>query len=138
MPDLSLSPDYLERLIVKLRAVQGREDVTDADSGSNASDDNMIDALQDTPGDLSREELREEINGLSPGQQAELVALMWTGRGDAESEDWANTVELAASRRENSVAHYILSEPLAADFWAEGLEKLGVGVSSDEASPPSR
>ncbi len=137
MADLTLSPDYIGRLIVKMRAVQGREGVTDADSGSNPADDNMIDALQNTPGDLSREELREEINGLSPEEQAELVALMWTGRGDAEPEDWAGTIELAASRRETPAAHYLMSEPLAADFWADGLDKLGLGVPiGDEASPP--
>jgi len=132
MADISLSPDYIGRLIIKMRAVQGREGVADPDSGSNASDDNMIDALQDTPGDLSREELREEINGLSPQEQAELVALMWTGRGDAEPEDWPGTVELAASRRETSTARYLMSEPLAADFWADGLDKLRIGVPNGD------
>jgi hypothetical protein len=128
VPELSLTPDYIARLIVKMRAVQGRENLTDPMSGSNAPDDNEIDALQDTPGDLSREELREEISGLSPGERAELVALMWTGRGDCEPEEWESTVELASSRAETPTAHYLMSEPLVADFWANGLEKLGVAV----------
>src|SRR3954470_5277971 len=84
MPDLSLKSDYVARLIVKMRAVLGKAELTDVDSGSNPTDDNMIDTLEDAPDDLSREELREEISGLSPKQQAELVALLWTGRGDAE------------------------------------------------------
>jgi hypothetical protein len=128
MPDLSITPDYVARLIVKMRGIQGRENVTDPWSGSNASDDNVIDALQDTPGDLSREEVREEINGLSPNEQAELVALMWTGRGDFEPQDWSDAVELGTTRRETSAAHYLMSEPLVADFWANGLEKLGIEV----------
>jgi len=128
MPELSLSPDYVARLIVKMRGVQGREGLTDPQSGSNAPDDDEIDALQDTPGDLSREEIREEIIGLSPGEQAELVALLWTGRGDAEPEDWSATVKLAGDRHETPAPRYLMSEPLVADFWADGLEKLGVGV----------
>jgi hypothetical protein len=135
MAELSLAPDYVARLIVKLRSVQGRENVTDPQSGSNAPDDGEIDALQDGPGDLSREEIREEISGLSPGEQAELVALLWTGRGDAEPEDWSATVELAENRHETPSAHYLMAEPLVADFWADGLEKLGMGVRiGDDAS----
>ena len=84
MVTLSLPSDYLARLIVKMRGLQAREGEVDVASGSNATDDNMIDAVQETRGDLSREELREEIRGLNERQQAELVALLWTGRGDAE------------------------------------------------------
>jgi hypothetical protein len=53
---------------------------------------------------------------------------MWTGRGDYEPEDWASTVELANTRQETLTARYLMSEPLVADFWANSLEKLGVGV----------
>jgi hypothetical protein len=48
MPELSLTPDYVARLIVKMRGVQGRENTTDPQSGSNALDDNVIEALQDS------------------------------------------------------------------------------------------
>jgi hypothetical protein len=46
MPELSLTPDYVARLIVKMRGVQGRENTTDPQSGSNAPDDNVIEALR--------------------------------------------------------------------------------------------
>jgi hypothetical protein len=59
--DLSISTDYLARLIVKTRGVQAKEGVSDPDSGSNPTDDQMRDVLQDSPDDLSREEVREEI-----------------------------------------------------------------------------
>lgn len=78
---LSLPSDYLARLIVKARGLQAREAEVDPLPGSNASDDNMLDAVQETRGDLSREELREELEGLHDRAQAELVALMWIGRG---------------------------------------------------------
>jgi len=42
VPELSLTPGYIARLIVKMRAVQGRENLTDPMSGSNAPDDNEM------------------------------------------------------------------------------------------------
>ena len=96
--DLSISSDYLARLILKVRGLEGREAVVDPQSGSNATDDNMVDVLQDDPGDLSRAEVVREILGLNERQQAELVALLWTGRGDFEPEEWEATVALARPR----------------------------------------
>ena len=98
-PMLSIQPDYLARLIVKVRGVQARAGEVDPDTGSNPIDDKMVDAVQDGRGDLSREEIREELQGLDAEQQAELVALMWTGRGDAEPEERGATVALARGSR---------------------------------------
>ena len=46
--DLSISTDYLAWLIVKTRGVQAKEAVSDPDSGSNPTDDQMRDVLQDS------------------------------------------------------------------------------------------
>ncbi|WP_333793543.1 DUF3775 domain-containing protein [Hyphomicrobium sp.] len=126
--ELSISPDYISRLIVKARGVQSREGLVDPDAGSNPTDDRMVDALQEGPGDLSRAEIVQEIIGLNPDQQNELVALMWLGRGDFEPAEWQTGVQTAAERRERPTASYLLSQPLVADYWAEGLERLGFGV----------
>lgn len=131
MVTLSLPSDYLARLIVKMRGLQAREGEVDVASGSNATDDNMIDAVQDTRGDLSREELREEIRGLNERQQAELVALLWTGRGDAEPESWEETVALARDRRDTPTEQYLLHQPLAAEYWSEGAERIGLAVLAE-------
>ena len=56
-PDMSIPVEYVERLAFKASGVQGREAVTDPDSGSTAADDDMIDTLQETPGGLSRLEI---------------------------------------------------------------------------------
>lgn len=57
MPTLSIPNDDLAQLIVRLRGLQAQEGETDPDEGSNAIDDNMIDAIQDTPGDLTRRQV---------------------------------------------------------------------------------
>ncbi len=115
MVTLSIPSDYLARLVAKMRGVQAREGEVDLDIGSNAADDRMIDAVQDTRGDLSREEIGREILGLNERQQAELVALLWTGRGDAEPEAWEETVEMARERRDLPTERYLLGQPLAAE-----------------------
>lgn len=128
MNELSIEPDYLRNLILKVRGLMARELTVTPDSGSNPIDDDLsADALQDTPGDLSRDEILAEFEGLNASQKAELVALMWLGRGDAEPEEWQDTVRLARERREGSTAEYLLDHPLLADYWTTGLEKLGHG-----------
>lgn len=134
MPTLSLPSDYLARLILKVRGLQAQEGEVDVASGSNPSDDRMIDAVQDTPGDLTREELRKEISGLNDRQKAELVALLWCGRGDTDQEDWEQTVELARERRVIPTETYLLGEPLVAEHWAEGAEKLGIDLPLEISS----
>jgi hypothetical protein len=127
-PIFSIMSDYLARLIVKVRGLQAREAEVDPSPGSNPADDQMRDALQDSRGDLSREEVREELQGLNDRQQAELVALMWIGRGDAEPEEWEQTVELARQLKERPTPTYLLEHPLVAEHWEEGAEKLGLNI----------
>jgi hypothetical protein len=57
-------------------------------------------AFQEDCDDLSREEVMEEIRGLDPRQQAELVALMWLGRDEGAPEEFGDLVREAATRRE--------------------------------------
>ncbi len=125
---LSITPDYLARLIVKVRALEAREGVVDPDSGSNATDDGMRDVLQDEPGDLSRSEVLRELAGLNERQQAELVALLWTGRGDAEPEEWAQTVETARASKEMPTPLYLLRDPLLPEYWREGAARIGIDI----------
>lgn len=132
MTGLELDPSYLEMLIVKVRALMGKESMVIADPGSNLSDDDAGVFLQETPDDLTREELTEEIEGLSPRKQAELVALMWLGRGDGEAEDWRELLQQAHERRETPTVSYLLDQPLLSDYWAEGLEMLGRRDGVDE------
>jgi hypothetical protein len=127
MAELSIDPDYLRRLVVKVRAFMGKEATDIPDDGSNPTDDALPPALQDEADDLSREEVVEEIQGLAPYQQAELVALMWLGRGDGEPEEWDELVARAVERREVPTENYLLDHPLVADHWLDGMERLGLG-----------
>jgi hypothetical protein len=105
-----------------------KEDTDFPDDGSNPIDDEIpLGALQDEEGDLSREEVIEEIQGLTPRQRAELVALMWLGRGDGEPEEWDDLVARAFERREVPTENHLLDHPQLAEDWLDGMERLNLG-----------
>ncbi len=83
--------------------------------------------LPATEGDLTRDEIIAEIEGLRADQQAELVALLWLGRGDGEPEEWRELALFAEERHEMPTCDYLLDHPHVADHWSDGLEKLGHG-----------
>lgn len=124
MDQLTLNPEFLQSLIFKLRALMAQEDEVSPDSGSNPSDDERSATLQDTPDNLIGLEIAGQIEDLEPDQQAELVALMWIGRGDLEPEEWAEALELAADRDGGATATYLMTHPHVADYLDEGLDRL--------------
>jgi hypothetical protein len=128
MATLSIDPDYLRRLVVKVRSFMGKEAPELPDEGSNPTDDALpSSAHQEDDDDLSREEVVEEIRGLDRRQQAELVALMWLGRDDRDPEEFEQMVIEALGRREVPTEDYLLDHPLVAEHWLEGLDRLGLG-----------
>jgi hypothetical protein len=125
MDELTIHPGFMQSLILKTRALMAQEDLTTPDVGSNMTDDDASPVmLQDDPENPIRREIVAEIEDLEPDQQAELVALMWIGRGDMEPEEWEDALQLAQDRHEGATADYLLSHPHVADYWDEGVDKL--------------
>ena len=127
MNEMSISPAYLRRIILKMRAIMAREGLVTPEIGGNPSDDEIPATLQEQPDDLLRQEMMEELDALDVDHQNELVALMWIGREDYEPEEWTEVLEMANRRREGPTSEYLLSHPLVADYWADGLDLLGDG-----------
>jgi hypothetical protein len=100
--------------------------VTDPDSGSNAADDGAASVLEAHSDDLTQKELVAFINALSEEEQAELVALLWLGRGDGTLEDWDDLRDEAQRQHNNRTAAYLLGEPLLSDHLEEGLSQFGL------------
>lgn len=82
MPELSISTEQVEFLILKAREFDAKEGVSDPDEGSNATDDGMIDVLEDNADDPVVREIAGFINALSIDEQIDLVTLLRLGRGD--------------------------------------------------------
>lgn len=75
-------------------------------------------------------ELRAFIADMNEDEQAELVAILWIGRGSFEAEEFAEAVATARAERSTPTEDYLLATPnLAYDIEA-GLEALGVDVTA--------
>ena len=119
---------------MKAREFDVKEANSDPDSGSNATDDNMIDVLEDNGNDPVASEIAGFINSLSEEEKIDLVALMGLGRGDGTIEEWDDLRREAADERERNrhTARYLLGQPLLGDYLADGLAAFGLSWVDDE------
>ena len=137
MPELGISTEKVGFLIEKARQFDVKEAASDPDSGSNGADDAMIDVLQDTGEDPVVREITGFISALSEDEQADLVALMRLGRGDASIEEWGDLREEASGQRDRHTARYLLGEPMLGDLLAQGLDEFGLSWSDERTTPDS-
>ena len=77
-------------------------------------------------------ELRGLIEALNDDEAAELVAVMWVGRGSFEPEEIAEAIATARAEATTPTADYLIGTPHMADHLETGLEALGIDVSAVE------
>ncbi len=124
MIELPFDSDEIEELVLRFNAVMAKEGMDISDPGGNATDDEVAETLQETTGDLSRDEITQEIESMDDEQKDALVALFWIGRGDAEPAEWEATKALARQQHDGLVSRYLLGQPEVGEFLTEGLEKV--------------
>jgi Protein of unknown function (DUF3775) len=122
---MDIALDKVCELIIRARAIDVKEGVTDPDSGSNPIDDGSTDILTSGTDDATEEEVREFLAGLNDDERFDLVALTWIGRGDFEPEEWGAALKLAREREALSTADYLLGIPNLGDLLDEGLAATG-------------
>ena len=125
-PMLTVSSESVCFIIVKSREFDAQDVVTDPGSGSNATDDRMAEVLEAHSDDLTQKELVAFINALNDEEQADLVALLWLGRGDGTLDDWHDLRDEAQRQHNKRTAAYLLGEPLLSDHLEEGLSQFGL------------
>src|SRR5206468_11037506 len=91
MPTLSISSEKVCYLIVKAREFDVQDLDSDPESGSNASDDRMIDVLEEHSDNPVVEEIRTFVAELRYEEKANHMPLTQLGRGDGTLEDWQAT-----------------------------------------------
>lgn len=123
MRSIDLNPEIAYAIIDRVRNFY---------SASDADDDAAIDPVTYEGGhshepltDPSFAEIEAGIDDLEPDQQVALVALMWMGRGDFDSSQWAEAYALAQQRSNARAVGYLTSTPLLADYLEEALNQLG-------------
>ena len=93
--------------------------------------DDATKVLADLPGDAASIELATFIDDLNDDEQAELVALVWIGRGTFEADELPVAIQTARDEKVNRTSQYLMGIPLLSDYITEGIAKLG--LSLDEA-----
>lgn len=131
--ELTIDPDTVRLFILKAKAIGaamnddyagGSEHEVELDG--DARDSHNHDGLaEEEEENLTEEELRELIDDLNVDEAADLVALVWIGRGDYDAEEWADAVNEARQRSNKRTSSYLLGLPMLADYLEEGLEAIG-------------
>jgi len=131
MPELAISVEKVGFLIEKTREFDVKEAETDPDSGSNPTDDDMIDVLEDDGSDPVAQEITGFINAMTEDEQIDLIALMRLGRGDGSIEEWNDLRREAAEVRGRNTSRTLLGDPLVSDYLAEGLDAFGLSWTGE-------
>jgi hypothetical protein len=126
---LELNPDIVCAIISSAREFQAKEQVVIPEPPTNPGDDWALQVLADHGDDLTFQEAKALIDDLEPDQQAALVALMWTGRGDFGVDEWRQAFAQAMDERNDRTAEYLLATPLLPDYLREALAELGYDCS---------
>lgn len=124
MPTLTITPDSAFPIVLKARQFDVKVDETDPDSGSNASDDNSVDALEFGAGDDTLHELNSAISDLNDDEQWDLIALIWLGRGDFTLGEWDEARAAARDIGRERTLRYLTGIPLLSDYLEEGLSQF--------------
>ena len=125
---MDIALDKVCEFILRAKALDVKEGMTDPASGSNPIDDGSLDSLVTSPDDTTEQELRDVIAGLNDDERTDLIALVYIGRGDLEPEEWGAAVRLAREREEASsvsTADWLIGIPNLGDLLDEGLALLG-------------
>jgi hypothetical protein len=110
-------------VIAKAREFQAKEEVVIPETPSSPSDDWALQVLADHIDDMSLQETKACVEDLDPEQQAEIIALMWLGRGDYSLDEWESATADARDHYEDhdNTAEYLLAHPFVSDYLEEGL-----------------
>lgn len=118
---LHIPLETLCSLIALAREFQAKEEVVIPDIPDSPSEDWAMQVLADHHDDYNLIEFRSIVGEFSERQRAELVALMWLGRGDYTVDEWAEAVDEALGDFSIRAGDYVLAHPMLSDHLEEGL-----------------
>ena len=124
MPSIELNPETVFSVIDLVRDFQVGVGSSDDDESVNLMAAESIEVSHAVT-DPILAELETGIDDLEPDQQVTLVALMWLGRGDFETSQWYEALDLAGQQWTNHTGDYLAGTPLLADYLEEAMNQLG-------------
>ncbi|SIT69692.1 Protein of unknown function [Ectothiorhodosinus mongolicus] len=129
---LQINPNLVCWFVRHARQFHAQEDVMLPDEPDPQNEGWVDEALQEHSDNVLYLELKDAVEELEPQIQAELVSLMWLGRGDYSEDEWDLALEDALSNWTPRTADYLLATPLGADYLNEGLAMMGYSCDEDE------
>ncbi|KAB2942833.1 MAG: DUF3775 domain-containing protein [Hyphomicrobium sp.] len=130
---LDIAPEKVAHVIIKAREYDVKVGAWDDTREDGDAEEDPSAILEDFTNDPTRAELAGFIDRMNYDEQANLVALMWVGRGTYEKDEFDEAVDTARAERVNATSNYLLGIPLLADYLEEGLEKMGYSVDDVES-----
>jgi hypothetical protein len=132
--ELTIDPDTVRLFVLKAKAISAALN-HDYEAGGDHEielDDETHDGhhhdglAEEESEDLTERELRDLINDLNVDETAELIAMVWIGRGDFDIGEWGDAVTEARDRGHGRRASkYLLGMPMLGHWMEEGLEAVG-------------
>lgn len=118
--DLSISLETVCRIIIRAREYEAQVPAVDPDDGSNPTDDEDLEVLEDENNSAVEEELMTVIDDLAEDEQQELVALALVGRGTFDASEWDEAMETAGDELRD-VSGYLMGMPMLSAYLEAGL-----------------
>ncbi len=120
-----MNPETICFLIGKAHEFHAKEEVVIPDVPYSPADDWARQILADHLDDPTYREVQYAIEDLEPDQRAIVLALAWLGRGDYSLEEWDAAVKAANDELSPGLVNRLMSIPLIADYWEDGLRQHG-------------
>lgn len=131
--DLTIDPETVRIFILKAKALSAdlSDDYEDGSEHEVELDDLARDShhhdglAEEESENLTAEKLRELIGDLNVDEAAELIALVWVGRGDYDADEWEEAVNEARQRNRGKTAAYLMGMPMLGSWLEAGLDAIG-------------
>jgi hypothetical protein len=131
---IEIDPEAVYFIVVKAREYDEKDELGEPDPDEDPAEEAISRGMRYYNDDPVAQEIKDAIDGLNDDHQAELVALMWLGRGDYTPADWTEATRTARERHTGPTAEYLLGEPMLGDYLEEGLVQLGYTMEDMEPS----
>lgn len=121
--ELTISLETICRIVLRARENEAQVPAVDPDDASNATDDGMMEVLEDENNSEVEEELRAAIDDLAEDEALELIALALVGRGTFDASEWDDALEAAGEELTSGQgpADVLLDLPMLAAYLEAGL-----------------
>ena len=125
MPELRISVEKVCDFIEAARELAGKIPSTAGDRTTTGDDSELV-TIEDYPGEDERwQETVEFVAGLNVEEQADLLALIWLGRGDFDLGEWDDALAEAEARIAARDPDYMIGDAALPQYLGDGLEAFG-------------